>query len=52
MAKVDITYTTESYSVVYKDSHELLYDGKEIHRNYNNWVLQLSDRIRLQLAQL
>jgi len=51
-AKVDITYTTESYSIVYKDSLKLLYDGKEIHRNYNNWVQHLSDRIRLQLAQL
>ena len=37
-AKVDVTFDTEKYSVMYVDSDMLLYDGKKIHKNYNNWV--------------
>lgn len=50
--KVDIVYTPESYSITYNDSVLLLYDGNEIHRNYNNWVEQLSNRIKIQLTRL
>ncbi len=51
-AKVDITYSSEAYSIKYNDSVLLLYDGEEIHRNYNNWVQQLSDRIKIELTRL
>lgn len=52
MAQVDIKYTTESYSITYKDSSNLHYDGANIHRNYNNWVNNLDRNIRAALAPL
>lgn len=49
MAAVDITFTTKTFSIKYKNSDNLLYDGKEIHRNYNKWVKLLEDDINRQL---
>jgi hypothetical protein len=44
-AEVEITYTETSYSIIYKDSRELDYNEEKqrIHRNYNKWVILLSD---------
>ncbi len=50
--KVDITFTPETYSINYNDSRVMLYDGKQIHRNYNRWVQELSDRIRQEMGTL
>jgi hypothetical protein len=52
MAQVDIPYTTSSYSINYKDSHNLDYDGSNIHSNYNGWVRELDQAIARQLAAL
>ena len=41
IARVVIAYSTRSYSITYKDSHTLDYDGATIHRNYNKWVRNL-----------
>ena len=51
-AEVEIPYTGDTYSIIYKDSRELDYNGKKqrIHRNYNKWVLNLSDSIQRRLA--
>lgn len=49
MAKVDITYSNERYSISYKDSRELKYDGDSIHSNYNGWVQNLSNAISTQV---
>ena len=38
MAKVDIKYSKKSFSISYKDSSGLKYDGVNIHRNYNGWI--------------
>lgn len=51
-AVVDIRYTPERYSISYRDSEVLLYDGKMIHRNYNKWVQLLSERINLEINKL
>lgn len=48
-AVVDITYDTKSYSITYKDSSNLNYDGKTIHSNYNGWIQNLDKAIRKQL---
>ena len=48
-AVVDITYDTKAYSIVYKDSSNLQYDGKMIHSNYNGWIQNLDKAIRAQL---
>ena len=40
-ALVDITFTESTYSISYRDSKVLKYDGEKIHRNYNKWVKTL-----------
>jgi hypothetical protein len=52
MAQVDITYNTKSYSITYRDSANLNYDGSNIHGNYNGWVQRLQQNIQSQLNLL
>jgi len=52
VAVVDIDYTPSTYSIRYKDSTNLEYDGQKIHRNYNGWVQNLDKAIKAQLANL
>ena len=51
-AVVDITYDVKSYSITYKDSSNLHYDGKTIHSNYNGWIQNLDKAIRAQLSAM
>ncbi|MGB8436996.1 MAG: hypothetical protein WCE38_22350 [Burkholderiales bacterium] len=50
VAVVNIPYSAERYSIVYKDSKNLNYDGKSIHSNYNGWVQNLDRAIKVQLG--
>lgn len=50
MAQVNIPYSAERYSIVYKDSSNLQYDGKNIHTNYNGWVQNLNKAIQAQMG--
>lgn len=52
VAIVNITYNKKSYSITYKDSQNLDYDGKTIHQNYNGWVTNLNKGIQIQLNNL
>jgi hypothetical protein len=52
MAQVDIPYTTTSYSITYRDSKDLNYDGSSIHSNYNGWIQNLDRAIQQQLTSL
>jgi len=54
MAKVDITYTLDDYSINYKESTNLNYDASKntIHKNYNGWVQNLTNAINAQLIAL
>lgn len=52
MAKIQIAYNKKNYSITYKDSAGLKYDGTNIHSNYNGWILNLEQRINSQLAGL
>ncbi len=45
MVQVDINYSQSKYSIFYKDSHEMRYDGTNIHANYNSWVQNLDKKI-------
>lgn len=46
VAVVDIPYTTNTYSIVYKSSQNLKYDGSgKIHKTYNRWVRNLDKEI-------
>lgn len=51
-AVVDIRYDTNFYSIKYKDSSNLNYDGSTIHPNYNGWVQNLQRAIRAQVSGL
>lgn len=52
VAVVDITYDAKKYSIKYKDSQNLNYDGTNIHTNYNGWVKNLDRNIQVQLSIL
>ena len=51
-AVVEIAYNTKNYSIAYKESNNLNYDGKSIHRNYNGWVHNLQNAINVELNNL
>jgi len=51
-AVVDVNYSGKSYSIQYKDSTDLKYDGQNIHPQYNTWIQNLDSRIRAQLSTL
>lgn len=50
VAEVNIPYSAQRYSIVYKDSKNLQYDGKNIHSNYNGWVQNLDKAIKVQMG--
>jgi len=52
MAKVEIKYSKKNFSILYKDSAGLKYDGTNIHKSYNGWVTNLERRIQSQLSDL
>lgn len=52
VAIVDVNYTTTSFSITYKDSKDLDYDGTNIHSNYNGWIQNLEKAIRIQVGLL
>ncbi|MBE0495278.1 MAG: hypothetical protein IBX45_02585 [Campylobacterales bacterium] len=54
MAAVSIRYTANEYSINYLNSSSLNYDPatSTIHQNYNGWVQNLDNAIRVQLSML
>lgn len=48
VAVVSITFDTKQFSIFYKDSTNLNYDGTTIHKNYNGWVQNLEKAILAQ----
>jgi hypothetical protein len=53
LAEVNILYSPEQYSVVYRDSINLNYRASDstIHPSYNKWVGQLVEAINLSLSR-
>ncbi len=51
-AVVDINYSAKMFSITYKDSKVLRYDGTNIHRNYNSWIKNIEEDISANLAAL
>ena len=49
-AEVDVRYTETTWSINYRGSSNLKYNGEKIHVNYNKWVSRLADSIRKQLG--
>jgi hypothetical protein len=50
-ADIEIPFSRRSYSIIYKYSENLDYDEnrQRIHRNYNRWVIMLSEAINTKL---
>lgn len=51
-AIIDIRYSKKNYSITYKDSTNLNYDGTNIHGNYNGWISNLNRQIQAQLSAI
>jgi hypothetical protein len=53
-AIVTIPFSTKSYSILYKDSTNLLYDSEKqtIHENYKGWIQRLDNTIRSRIAAI
>jgi hypothetical protein len=52
VAIVSITFDTKQFSIFYKDSTNLDYDGARIHRNYNGWIQNLEQAILAQTSAI
>lgn len=52
VAVIDITYSRKQYSITYKDSQNLKYDGTLIHKNYNSWIQLLANDINARVSAL
>lgn len=52
VAIVDVNYDLNAFSIKYRDSTNLNYDGTSIHKNYNGWIQNLENAIKVQLMSL
>lgn len=52
VAKVDIHYDTETYSITYRDSTNLEYQDGNIHSNYNGWIQNLDTAIQNHITMI
>lgn len=52
MAKIEVSYDTDSYDITYKDSNNLNKKGDQIHSNYNGWIQNLDNSIQNNIAML
>lgn len=51
IAVVDIHFSAETYSIAYRDSSNMGYDGTSINPLYNDWVESLNQEIRTKLSR-
>jgi hypothetical protein len=53
-ASVDVTFTTQTYSINYAGSENLKYDAatNSIHPSYNSWVKLLDGEIQAEIQRL
>ena len=51
-ATVDIFFDKKKFSILYKNSQNLKYDGSTIHSNYVNWVENLKTDIKKEMSLL
>jgi hypothetical protein len=49
---VDVVYDRKGFSIRYKDSKQMDYDGKSIHHTYNDMVETLRDGIKASVSPL
>lgn len=51
-AIASITFDDSTFSISYKESQNLKFDGANIHSNYNGWIKRLEKEITAELAAL
>lgn len=51
-AAIDVTHSTKTYTIKYRDSSGLDARDGMIHRNYNSWIQNLDKAIRAELTSL
>jgi len=51
VAVIDVTYTSGTYNIRYRDSTNLDYRDGQIHKNYNVWMENLNNAIRMELLR-
>ena len=51
-AAVRITYSASGYTINYVNSHNLMAENGQIHRNYNRWVNNLDRDIQIKLSAI
>jgi hypothetical protein len=49
---IEVPYTAKAYSIKYKDSVNMDYNGSQIRKGYNDWVIRLDRAIRVELSLL
>ena len=51
---VDIPYSATRYSILYRESLNMLYDDKRktIHNKYDNWIRNLNKQIRAEWGEM
>lgn len=52
LAKVSISYTTDSFTINYLDSDNMGYTGNSISSTYNDWIDDLRSEIKRRLSNL
>lgn len=52
LAVVDITFNRRHFSITYKDSRNMNYDGSTIHAKYSSWVRNLANDIKANAGGL
>jgi hypothetical protein len=51
-AVIRIAYDTKRFSIAYRDSVNLKYDGTDIHYRYNSWIRNLRNEIEKEAAAI
>ena len=50
--QVEIPYDRRTYSILYRESINMNYNGSSIHNNYTGWVQRLSAAINSRVSML
>ena len=50
VAQVLIQFDMQSFSIIYRSSYALDYDGTRVHKLYNQWVRQLAMAISMEMS--
>jgi hypothetical protein len=52
LAVISIRHDTSTFSITFVRGENILHEGDEIHRNYNNWIHNLEREITAELIRM